>query len=180
MANITRTQYVNLINTLRSYPAGRSPAVSGTDITRAGVYGITAVTPSTLPTATQAEIDGNTDPTAADIFGSDIRNLTQSKATIWSKVRTLRYQLDGDLGGSQYTRAAYLTAPALTSSVPPTSNALFDPLDTKEDVDLAAFNVILSTLKVVVDSDASSEYPTLIHYCHSQCHSSCHSSRGRR
>lgn len=182
MTDVTRAEYTTLINTLRIYPAGRSPAVNATDISRAASAGITASSPTTLPVATQAEIDGNVDPFAAPIIGTDVRDVLQSKATIWSKVRTLRYQLTGNVSpaGSQYTRAAYVTAPALTSNVPPTSNPVFDPLDMGEDIDLADFNVILSTLGVIVNSDANQEYPTVITYCHSSCHSSCHGSRGRR
>jgi len=178
MTDVTRAQYTTLINTVRSYPAGKSVAVDGTDISRAAAAGITAASPTTLPVATQAEIDGNVDPFPAPISGTDVRDVLQSKATIWSYVRKLRYQLTGS--GAQYTRFAYVTAPALGSSVPPTSDPIFDPLNTGEDIDLPAFNVILSTLSVVVNAAADTEYPSIINYCHSSCHSSCHGSRGRR
>lgn len=182
MTDVTRTYYTNQINTLRNYPAGRTTAVNATDIARAANVGITAASPTTLPYAQQTDIDGSVDPTPAPIIGTDVRDALQARATTWSYVRTLRYQLTGNVSpaGSQYTRAAYMTAPPLTSSVPPTSSPVFDPLDTGEDIDLGDFNVILSTLGVLINSDADTEYPSVIFYCHSQCHSSCHGSRGRR
>lgn len=182
MTDVTRTYYTNRINTrVRAYPAGRSPAVNSTDISRASAAGIGATQPANLPVMSQNEIDGNVDPFPAPIVGTDVRDILQSKATTWSYVRKLRYELDGNQGNNaQYTRYAYLTSPALGSSVPPTSSPVFYPLNAGEDIDQADFNAILDTLRIIVNAAAVSEYPSVIHYCHSQCHYSCHGSRGRR
>lgn len=182
MTDVTRQQYVNLILSLRGYPAGRSPAVDATDISRAAAESVTAASPTTLPSVAQTEIDGNVDPTALPVYGSDIRNLVQSKATIWQRVRILRYELDGNQSpaGAQYTKYAYVTAPVLPSTIPGTGDSLYDALDTGEDIDLAAFNVILATLGALINGAVDAEYGTTLHYCHSQCHSNCHGSRGRR
>jgi len=191
MTDITRTQYKNLIAGLRAYPAGRTPVVNANDILRAAGIGdgnaanaMVVESPASMVNVTEAEIP--VDGTApGDVSGSDVRDLVQSKATTWSNVRRIRYEVEGDTPGTGvYIRYGHITTAQpgtpVTSSVPATTDSIFDPLDAGNEISLSQFNNILTALGTLVNTDSDEDYPFTVFYCHSQCHSDCHASRGRR
>lgn len=183
MTDVTRTYYVNKINTLRPYSAGRTPPVSGTDVNRSAAWNGSVVDqPNDLPVANQADIDGSTDPTALPVEAVDVRNLVQARALTWSYVRRVKYYLQGNVSpaGATYIKYAWVKSPVQSSSVPGVGNAMFDSLSSGEDIDLSDFNVIIASLNSLIKADVDDLYGTTIQYCHSSCHSSCHNSRGRR
>jgi len=161
---------------MRTAPAGKTPAVNATDISRASAQGVTVSAPSTT--------EGNAvagDLPTSNVDGSDIRSLVIPKAQAWSRVRKIRYQLTGNVSpaGSTYDKYAYVTSPVPSSSVPGSGNAIYDILDAGEDVDQSDFTGLINSLKTMINSDNLIQQH-LITYCHSQCHSQCHGSRGRR
>ncbi len=176
MTNVTKTVYVGKVNTLRTTPAARSPAVNGTDVSRASAQSITIAAPNTVSTAVTGDLSGST------IVGDDMRSLLVSKAREWSRIRKVRYRLTGNVSpaGSTYDRFGHITSPTPGTSVPGTGNAIYDIFDAGEDIDESDVDNLISTLKIIVNNDTLTLQHNPINYCHSQCHSSCHSSRGRR
>lgn len=193
MANILRSTYVTRINTMKSYPSGRTPAVSSTDINRAAGVGdgnaansMTVSSPAGMSSAATTDIDGQNDGATTDVDGSDIRTLLRNKAQEWEKVRRLRFRLEGDVSpaGSEYIKYGYISGEqpgyALGSGIPAAGDSVFEPLDSGEDITLTTLNNILSSMTSIINARTNTEYSYKIRYCHSQCHSQCHGSRGRR
>ena len=189
MPNVTKSTYVNNINTLRVVAASTPTALSGTDIARASAAGIYITHPSNIPgNASTASL------TDAVVTGDQITNLLVQYTTLWTRSRRVLfnrlYSNDGiilpDLndgpGGKtpySYLRYAYVQSPTPSYTGPHTTNSLFNPLDTGNDIDLSTWNSIISTMNAHVNNYKNITQHT-INYCHDSCHSSCHVSRGRR
>jgi hypothetical protein len=195
VANVSPADYINDINTLRTYFIGTSGlgGVNSTDISRGASAGISLKSPTLIP----GNVGSTGFGTSGLIDGSQIRDVFVWYFALWSDSRTVTFnrittyneeQVEDVADGTgspgapaayAYNRYAYITAPNPAYNGPLNTDARWDPLDAGEDIDQSDWDSIVSGMFLSAAIYKSSIFTT-VNYCHSSCHASCHTSRGRR